>query len=85
MSPCGMISGDVISGDLDTLSGCKAPIYGAFTRICVNPEVTPASICHKFRNTVAGFWFSASKVPASPSPTVTISAAATTPAALPAC
>src|ERR1700721_585923 len=44
-----------------------------------------ASILHRFRSTVAGFWFKASKGPASPSPTVTISAAATTPAALPAC
>src|SRR5271169_7257157 len=44
-----------------------------------------ASICHKLRSTVAGFWFRASNVPASPSPTVTIRAAATTPAALLAC
>src|SRR5438552_19101331 len=28
----------------------------------VNPAVEPATFCHKFRNTVAGFWFSASKV-----------------------
>src|SRR6185437_5376420 len=43
------------------------------------------TICHKFRSTAAGFWFSASKVPTNPSPTVTISAAATTAVALPAC
>ena len=38
-----------------------------------------------FRNTLAGFWFRANNVPASPRPTVTTRAAATTPAALPAC
>src|SRR3954453_3932790 len=43
------------------------------------------SICYKLRNTEAGFWLSASKVPASPSPTVTSSAASTTPAALAVC
>src|SRR6516225_6607808 len=41
-----------------------------------------ASICHRFRSTEAGFWFSARRVPTSPSPTVTIKAASTTPAAL---
>src|SRR3954449_1140386 len=40
---------------------------------------------HKLRSTVAGFWFSATRVPARPRPTVTVSAATTTPAALPAC
>ena len=80
MSLCGMISGDV-----ECHGRLESPDIRGFTRICVNSAVTPASICHKFRNTVAGFWFRASKVPASPSHTVTISAAATTPAALPAC
>jgi len=49
------------------------------------PAIPSATFCHKLRNTVAGFWFKASSVPASPSPTVTTRAEATTPAALPAC
>src|SRR6187402_2481568 len=45
-------------------------------RICGSPALTlrgaTFSICHKFRSTVAGFWFSASSVPSRPRPTVTI-------------
>ena len=44
-----------------------------------------ATSCYKFLNTEAGFWLSAISVPASPNATVTISAAPTTIAALPAC
>src|ERR1700735_151495 len=48
-------------------------------------EIFIQYLYQSFLSTAAGFWFKAISVPANPSPTVTTSVDATTPAALPAC
>ena len=41
-------------------------LTGYFQQTSVNPAFPAATNCHKFRSTLAGFWFRASNVPASP-------------------